>query len=263
MNSPTGEGVPFSTRDGRALVFVSKGDLLGTNSNNRDQVYLYREGKPFVCVSCADDGLSRTNARVSPGRSSAAMDEPGRYANSLSEDGSIVAFETGDAVLPGDHDGRRDVYLWNEGRVSLLTPSPADDNAYLLGMSSDGRDVFIATTSSLLPADGDGGDEDIYDVRVGGGFLAEEAEIQTKCTGEACQPPGSMAPGAQQPASELVAGPVTTKQRKPVRKTGRCAPKKGQENKGKRRAKARKSIKHRRNGCTVHRTVRTNHGGAK
>ncbi len=243
--------------DGRSLLFASRSELTGAPTNDHDQVYLHREGGSLVCVSCRTDGvLPTTDARVALGIFSGAYNEPGRFASSLSDDGSSVAFETGESLLPGDRDGgNRDVYLWNEGSLSLLTPTPSDKVYFLLGMSGDGRDVFVGTFAPVLAEDSDGGDEDVYDIRVGGGFPYAEAVQATTCGGEACQPPAAAPPSAQRQGSSAIQIAGDAKQRRAKK---RCAS-------GRKAAKARKNRvgKRRQGTCQARRAAHGNKGGAK
>lgn len=248
-----------STDDGSALLFVTKSEVEGFNSTtgHRDSVFLYREGRGLQCIYCTSESAA-DQPRVAMGYASAAKTSPGLFASSLSGDGSMVAFETGDALLPGDRDNRRDVYLWNEGNLSLLTPSPAESNAYLMGMSTSGRDVFIATTSALVGADVDGGDSDVYDIRVDGGFLEQQQPRAVACSGEACQPPAAAAPSAPAVASEALSSRGKQKsQKKPTRCVG---PKKVT-------AKKKSAARRKSGGChggKPPKKARNNqHGGAK
>jgi hypothetical protein len=249
----------MTTKDGSSLVFVTWGQVAGFNqTSGNDEVYLYREGGPLRCLSCSENpAAAQTNARIAMGFSAASLEGPGRYADSLSEDGSVVAFETGDALLPGDRDNHRDVYLWKEGHLSLVTPEPTNDNAYLLGMSRTGRDIFIATTSSILKEDVDGGDEDIYDLRVGGGFPTTVQTTVEPCSGEACQAPaaGSPAAGAS-PGSESLKSPTNPFKVKP------CKPAKTRKGAKGKRAKGVNCHSHRA-AHKNHRAAHKNHGGAK
>lgn len=243
--------------DGRSLLFASRSELTGAPTNEQDQVYLHREGGPLVCLSCRTDGvLPTTDARIALGIFGGAYNESGRFASSLSDDGSSVAFETGESLLPGDRDGgKRDVYLWNEGSLALLTPTPPDQVHFLLGMSGDGRDVFVGTFAPVLAEDSDGGDEDIYDIRVEGGFLYAEAAQATTCGGEACQPPAAAPPSAQRQASAQIQTPGDARQRRAKK---RCTS-------GRKAAKASKNRvgKRRQGTCKPRRAAHRNKGGAK
>jgi len=222
----------ISSPDGKAFTIATKSDLVGFDTNGRDQVYLHREGKPLVCASCVEGRAPQTETLLSIGSYSIYNDH-GRYASSLASDGSAVAFETGDPLVPGDRDENRDVYIWNEGELSLLTPAPVQGNAYLLGMSTDARDVFFTSTAPVLAQDVDGGDTDIYDVRIEGGFPGGDGSggVGT-CAGESCQPPAAAPPPGVSPGSELIAVPPRKAKPRAKGKKGakHCSKPKGNRN---------------------------------
>ncbi len=258
MGSAGGGPLAFvSTADGSALLFVTEAQVEGFGSvtGRRDSIFLYREGDGLQCIYCSSEEAA-DQPRIALGYAAAAKTSPGLFASSLSDDGDTVAFETGDALVPGDRDGHRDVYLWNEGRLSLLTPPPAESNTYLIGMSTSGRDVFIATTSALVGADKDGGDSDVYDIRVDGGFFEPEEISTAGCSGEACQPPAAVGPSSAAVASETVGS-----RRKPKgpKKPKRCSrPKKD--------AARKKSTGSKGSGCRAQGKGKSRHaknGGSK
>ena len=82
-----------------------------------------------------------------------------------------------------------------------------DYESHFMDASTSGNDVFIATTDQLVPSDTDTR-EDVYDVRVGGGFPVTAAA--SACTNaDSCKPPASPQPaifGA--PASATFSGPA-------------------------------------------------------
>ena len=72
---------------------------------------------------------------------------------------------------------------------SVQSPAAAIDGS--------GQDIYFESNAALSPADGDE-QTDIYDARVNGGFSFTE----TTCSGDACQPPVSLAPAPRPSASE-------------------------------------------------------------
>jgi hypothetical protein len=86
-----------------------------------------------------------------------------------SADGSRVAFDTFDALLPADKDRVYDVYeLVGGKRLRLLTPDSGNDppnyehGGNLRGASRDGRRVIIETITSYSPLDPDDRSPDVY-----------------------------------------------------------------------------------------------------
>ncbi|HEX6455872.1 MAG TPA: hypothetical protein VF009_05070 [Solirubrobacterales bacterium] len=189
----------YVTPDGRFLILFSRNDLTGQNTSERGELYRYdREDESLTCVSCLSDPAAASGDAEFTAVSS-NQNEVGsaiRPSRPISEDGSRVFFDTPDALVPQDTNGKRDVYEWHEGTVSLISSGKDGTNSYFLDSSADGRDVFIGTHGQLALTDTDASG-DLYDVRVGGGFpfVAEE-----ECAGESCQgstggQPGEASPG--------------------------------------------------------------------
>jgi hypothetical protein len=110
----------------------------------------------------------------------------------LSSDGSRAFFDTPQPLVPQDTNNLQDVYEWEQdgyrgcgeigGCVSILSGGTEDNSSYLVDAATDGRDVFFATRSRLLPRDQDER-VSLYDAREGGGF----PEVSLACTGTGCQ----------------------------------------------------------------------------
>ena len=219
----------------------------------------------LVCVSCANGVLAEPhlNEQGSSGAGGAANFGVGFEAASapptrpISEDGSYVFFQTYTALVPNTTGQNQHVYEWHDGKVSLIS-SPGDpSNAYFLGTSADGKDVFIGTHAQLGPQDTDLSG-DIFDARIDGGFVGL---APTVCTGTGCQgvpaaPPifatpasvtfegvGNFPPGLQ--ASEKPAAKTRSKPKRCkrgfVKRHGKCLRKKrGKAKKARKSARGRK-----------------------
>jgi hypothetical protein len=228
----------IASDDGRSLVFSVNVNVTSYDSQETDQVYLWREGEPLRCLSCNEAGAGTpTNAHISTGNESTrTISEPRRYADSLTADGSLVTFDTGTKLLPNDTNGRQDVYEYDveADRLSLVTDGRSDQDAFLLGMSRSGRDVFFVTAAGLVSPDTDSG-VDLYDARVGGGFPEGVNESVRSCAGEACQSPAALPPAAGTPATTQVDGPSVANQRR----AANCRKAKNTKGKKAQRAKAR------------------------
>jgi hypothetical protein len=147
-------------------------------------------------------------------------EHPLHASNVVSADGGRVFFNANDALVPRDTNGKQDVYEWevagtggcdvadpsyfaqNGGCIYLITSGESKRESEFWEASPDGRDVFFATESSLVPQDP--GSVDLYDARVGGGFPQPEANVP--CEGEACQHPPPP-PEFSAPASGSYQGP--------------------------------------------------------
>jgi hypothetical protein len=231
--------VARATADGRVLLFISKEGLTGYDNTDLQtgeadsEVYRYEVGTPGpVCVSCDPSG-ARPTGRMARSASSAnttamagSLSEPS-YATALlpralSRDGRRVFFNSYDALLPRDTNGKEDVYEWESapgkeacerdgaelyvassaGCLSLISSGESSEDSEFLDASPSGDDAFFTTSASLLPQDP--GLIDVYDARVGGGF-AQPAR-SAACEGEACQQP-FVSPAEVTPSSLLFSGP--------------------------------------------------------
>lgn len=257
---PIANGVRL-TRDAGHLAFVSTASLTGyDNADATDgrpalELYLYDlDSGKLACVSCNPSG-GRPHGRLffrSVARRVSAQMPPGESQTfaprALSEDGNRLFFESFEALLPGDTNGKADVYGWQRasgakqceeagaelyvpsagGCLSLISTGLSPIDSELADASPDGHDVFIRTASSLLPQDP--GLVDIYDARINGGF-PQPPGLPAACEGEACQGPASP-PNDPTPASSSFRGAGNVKKaparcRKPkIRRKGRCVAKK-------------------------------------
>lgn len=193
------------TPDGHFALFSSATSIAGAPTNGHDSLYRYDyTSDQVVCVSCRADG--------SPSNGDANVDdqshgEPGAALNNnraLSFDGQ-VAFTTTDRLVPGDQTSAKDVYLYHDGTVSLLTAGRGDSDSFVGDISDDGKNVFIMTRSALVGADADQQEYDAYDVRVDGGFL-EPPPASIPCHGDDCQDPPVPSGADTQPSSTRATG---------------------------------------------------------
>jgi hypothetical protein len=257
------------TPDGAHLAFVSIASLTGyDNADAIDgrpdlEVFLYDAGADrLACVSCNPSGARPIGRDVGVNndffRIVAAQMPPGESQTFaprvLSEDGNSLFFESFEALLPRDVNGKADVYQWQRassqsecdasgaelyvpasgGCLSLISTGQSPSDSEIADASPDGSNVFIRTAESLLPQDP--GQVDVYDARVNGGFSQPPGQ-PAACEGEACQGPLA-SPEDPTPASSAFHGPGNVKPAKPprpcpkgkVRRKGRCVPKKHAQN---------------------------------
>jgi hypothetical protein len=171
--------------------------LFETGEGNRDkpgQLWLYDaiSSTPTVpdltCVSClagGEAGASHAfvNAEVEVGVAASNQ----HLSGALSADGRYVFFTTADPLVAGDHNDTMDVYEYDAstGIVSLLSSGTANEGpSWFLDASENGRDVFIVTEQRLLGWDSDSAN-DLYDVRVDGGF-PEPAPVMRCGSADSC-----------------------------------------------------------------------------
>jgi hypothetical protein len=274
------------TADGLHATFATSESLTGYDNADaasgqpNTEVYVFdataRGGDGRIsCASCkpsgarprgrdnSQQGFIRWDAAFLPGWTT-SLDS----GNPLSENGNRLFFNSYDALVPRDTNGKVDVYEWeapgegscgeaspafsetNDGCVYLISTGESIEDSEFFDATPSGADVFFATQSNLLPQDR--GLTDVYDARVGGGFPAPAAK-PASCEGEACQgaaePPNDPTPAS---SSFRGAGNVTEggTPRKPcakgkARRKGRCV-RKGKANKH--RSKTSRASHDRRNG---------------
>lgn len=208
--------VPLPSEDGRRLLTVSPRALTtddpGKNpeGNTNPQVYLYdAPSRSWSCLSClhgrptpAAASLEGFTTEGSPGP------EAINRRRNLSADGRRAFFETATPLVPGAVNGAINVYEWEEGKVSLVSSGTSPYGADFLGSSPSGNDAFIATRARLVGADRDS-NIDVYDVRVDGGFVAQnEPPAPPPCGDETCRGPASGPPPATVPGSSTLSTPA-------------------------------------------------------
>jgi hypothetical protein len=191
-----------TTPDGRYLVFSSAAHL-AENTKNSGAAYRYdfKTGE-LTWISHAAPGSKNPNEgkpeTVIPplnaaeyGADAAADD----WNRAISENGEYVVFTTSEKLQADAGEGVTNVYLWHDGKVSMISAEGGASPA----ISSSGSDIFFETGTRLVGQDTDV-QTDIYDARVGGGF---PAPAQPSCSGDACQGSPSPLPSFGPSASSL------------------------------------------------------------
>jgi|GEM_PF-803050 len=186
-----------ATPDGKVLLFKSRASLTGYDSEEHAQIYRYDSvADKLQCLSCNPTGApAKTDATLqSERREGSALFHVLAWLENMRADGRRAFFESSEPLVPGDGDGLRDVYEWEdqgvgsctrpEGCVYLISSPRSSREEYLWAVSSSGDDVFFLSTELLVGSDVDA-TPSIYDARVGGGF-AEKA--RSDCAGEGCRP---------------------------------------------------------------------------
>ncbi len=199
-----GNNMPFfglptegAAADGRLLLFASTSPLLGDDGDAASDVYRYDDSSGgLLCLSCVGDtNVAATISAQDHARSRANWRQ---YARPATSDGSKVVFTTSEQLLAADQNGARDVYLWDDGDLTLVSggtgtfgvASP-NGTANLTGISADGQNVFFPTQAALAASDVNRL-ADLYVARVGGGFPARETPPDAcSALADACQGAGS------------------------------------------------------------------------
>ncbi|MBA3808583.1 MAG: PD40 domain-containing protein [Solirubrobacterales bacterium] len=255
--------------NGRYLAFMSERSLTGYENRDAssgvpdEEVYLYEAGaNRLVCASCnptgaRPKGLLEGNAyeerlvdyaQIWPGRWLAA-NVPGwttkdggsaLYQSRYLSNSGRLFFDSADALVPADGNGKEDVYQYEPagvggcvgpgygksssvvfdesagGCVGLISAGTSTEESAFMDASESGGDVFFMTTSRLSPQDLDTS-LDIYDAHecVSSSPCAPAAALAPPpCnTGDACKPAPTPQPaifGAPSSATFSGAGNVVS-----------------------------------------------------
>jgi hypothetical protein len=175
--------------DGRVLAFATTAALLPSDTDAQTDVYRYdAQTGVLQQVSLGVGGRGNDAADVSfgmPGSPPPLQQDEKQW---MTSDGSRVAFVTSEPLLPEDTNTASDAYEWADGTLGLLSSGTGDAPVVFQGFSSDGSSAFFATGRTLVAADRNGGDDDLYDARLNGGFPDSPA-TPPPCDGDACQGP--------------------------------------------------------------------------
>jgi len=179
---------------GDAMVLETDAQLTADDTDAAWDIYLYEAGRdeltrvsappagqePYTCDVNTGNGTTQScNADLGWGGNDLDRTRRGRSGLSsynLEQTGAgdfrALYFNTPLALTTADANGRHfDVYRWESGDLSLVSPGNAPHHAWYSGNTYDGEDVFIYTSQPLDPyREIDEADFDVYDVRRGGGF---------------------------------------------------------------------------------------------
>jgi hypothetical protein len=203
-----GPGEVRATPDGRYLVFQSNARVTSYDNHGFHEIYRYDAAtEQITCVSCDHTRVPTADAALyqSGLPSASARIWPSQYSlpRNISEDGSMVFFDTAEPLVPQASNGRVNVYEWHDGQVALISDGSGPDDAHFFDASADGKDAFFTTFDRLVANDGDN-NRDLYDARIGGGFPA--APVAPQCEAEGCHAVSYQAPAQPRPFSELLPG---------------------------------------------------------
>jgi hypothetical protein len=194
-----------ATPDGSVFVFST--NSLAANFNNAggfEQIYRYEVAtSSLACVSCPPRG-------VVPSESATLSFQEDRQegqlvgSRGLSTDGKRVFFDSPDPLVAQDTDGVRDVYMWENSTVYLISSGASTVGSYYLDSSANGGDVFFATQDGLVSSDTDDV-YDVYDARIA--QPGDNPPLQPSlCQGSACQGAPSVPVPFDAPASATFSG---------------------------------------------------------
>ena len=170
------------------------------------ELFLYSAATgQLVCASCNPAGEPGPG-RVAP-RGESYHEEHEVFPNQhLLTDAGQAFFETADALVPADTNGKLDVYEYEDGGVHLISSGTSSFESNLEDVSENGDDVFFRSSQQLLPQDNQEGQIVTYDARVGGGFV-EPSSPPSCTTADACRTAVAPQPSIYgEPASQTFSG---------------------------------------------------------
>jgi hypothetical protein len=181
------------TLDGTHLLFTSKSNLTGYQSNKAGEVFMYDYASGEIhCLSCIPNGKQPNQILYQSSAFLPVSNVGTTLPHWMSDDGNRVFFDTLDGLVPQDTNRKTDVYEWerdgsgscadNGGCIYLLSDGTSPEGSYLIGASTSGDDVFITTRGKLVPED-ENENIDVYDIRAG----AVPPPVSSRCTGSGCQ----------------------------------------------------------------------------
>ena len=182
--------------DGATLVFATHTSLLPSDVDASVDIYRYDAiSGGLTLISHGPDTRGDGVFDASFGEAPFPTLD-GDAMRTISADGQRIFFVTSEALAPEDVNETPDVYEWAGGTLGLVSSGAGDDTMRFAGASADGGSVFFTTDETLVPADRNGGDQDLYVARLGGGFPAPPGPTPP-CEGDICQ--GAPGPRLQRP----------------------------------------------------------------
>jgi hypothetical protein len=238
--------------NGRFLAFMSSRSLTGYDNTDArsgaadQEVYLYDAStEHVVCASCNPSGAQPVgvfDTEEAGEGSGLLVDRPGvwrghwlagnipgwtglesnvaLYQSRYLSDSGRLFYNSADALVSQDHNGKEDVYQYeptgvggcesSAGCVALLSSGNSAHESAFLDASVSGNDAFFLTNEQLVAADRDP-NFDAYDARVcsqESPCLTSPAASPRGCeSSDTCRPAPALQPGFAPPASTTFSGP--------------------------------------------------------
>jgi hypothetical protein len=191
----------FISPDGRYFAYEE-----GATPFAPGNVYLYDAATDqHSCASCLSNGalasgvLPEHNERFLSNRMSQAVTDAGQ-----------LFFTSSARLVATDVNGHQDVYMFQDGKASLISPGNAPFDAIFADISEDGGDVFFTSNQKLVGRDNDES-PDIYDARLNGGLPAQSPPPPQECLRDDCKATPGAGPELPFGGSEALNGPGNVK----------------------------------------------------
>lgn len=223
-----GEGVSFIANitsnpttsrvnsDASHLAFLSTASIDGAITGGVAQAYIYDdETGELECASCPDEPGTVGATAFEKSADAGAMNLTRHLRKNLSDNGELF-FDTPTSLVPQDTNGVRDVYMYRDGEVYLMSTGRHPDDTFFADASVDGKSVFMISYEHLTPTDIDN-QRDMYVARVNGGYPYTPPEPEEQCAGDDCQGQAPGGPKALEPPSGQVDGSGNVAESAPLR----------------------------------------------
>src|SRR3954451_3557574 len=164
--------------DGRHMAFVSRTQATAySNTQFDDQGHLTKWEEMYVfdpsngnviCASCIPSGAPPSIFWFDYATETHIYDVNASQSGRFMSDDGKVAFSTADALVPGDTNGKVDVYEFVDNRPQLISTGTADRDTQggavfyptlhtgFEAISHDGIDLYFSTFDTLVPEDRNG-----------------------------------------------------------------------------------------------------------
>jgi hypothetical protein len=201
--------------NGRYLLYLDGGEGF------EQPLYLYDADQGTTdCVSCLSSGF------LGGGRLPAGEHFVSNYVPRVITNAGQAFFTSASRLVAADVNGNLDVYMYQGGRRTLISPADGNYQAVLSDVSADGHDVYFTTNQKLVGRDNDE-TPDIYDARIGGGLASQSPPARQECLRDDCKATPNAGPELPFGGSEALSGPENVKPQKKCRKGRRAKQVKG------------------------------------
>jgi hypothetical protein len=168
-------------------------------------VYLYdADTGQLSCASCLTDGTP-VEGVLPEAEKFVSNRKPQAVTNS-----GEVFFTSSRRLVAADVNGQQDVYVFQGGKASLISPGNAPFDAIFSDISENGSDVFFSTAQKLVGQDNDES-PDFYDARIGGGLAKQNPPPPQECLRDDCKATPNVGPELPFGGSEALSGPENVK----------------------------------------------------
>jgi hypothetical protein len=187
-------GYPSVSANGRYFAYEVGGNPPGP-------IYLYdADTGDTSCVTCLTDG-SQGGGELPQSEHFVSNQIP----RTVTDSGQVF-YTTGARMVAADVNGKTDVYMYQDGGNSLISPGNGPFDAGFADVSADGSDVFFVTGQKLVGRDNDE-TPDIYDARIGGGLASQSPPPPQECLRDDCKATPGAGPELPFGGSEALSGP--------------------------------------------------------